>query len=507
MLKKSCAVALSLVFVLSIVSAIPSFAMENKEPYTTHNYPETVKIGEVFGGLASFGNPTDYGITIHNLTPDAMVAAWGEVSFNAKNITAIHRLDSVSFMSHAGTDPFNRVDTNGNVDINPLYFSETFFEPGTITMQPYYQYFDSAFGEPIEDSKDVGEPITIEIEKPVIKTNAPESIKTGDILEFTTELTNTALTNKDTAYYLDENNYSKGVNDNGNQWGMLNGDDTHHCHEPAYQPSVEILEGKELVKQTNQDYTNTLKSSETLSFTVTGTVKLRVKYNQFITCIDCQSVYDENYKQTGEYYTYNPETIITIEVVGDSNAPIENNIKYDVPNNITIDGDTCFPAGTVVRAETLTSGDLYEQAKSALSHIATKFSVIDITATNGGITVQPDGKVKVTFSIPDGYSDNVSLYYIADNGTADKISATLNKESRTLTAELEYFSVYVLADENTKPIIDNIDSTTSIADNTNMTTSPQTGDNFPLYLLFVVISVSGIVLCVISKKCILKRRG
>ena len=93
MLKKSCAVALSLVFVLSIVSAIPSFAMENKEPYTTHNYPETVKIGEVFGGLASFGNPTDYGITIHNLTPDAMVAAWGEVSFNAKNITAIHRLD------------------------------------------------------------------------------------------------------------------------------------------------------------------------------------------------------------------------------------------------------------------------------------------------------------------------------------------------------------------------------------------------------------------------------
>ena len=36
MLKKSCAVALSLVFVLSIVSAIPSFAMENKEPYTKH---------------------------------------------------------------------------------------------------------------------------------------------------------------------------------------------------------------------------------------------------------------------------------------------------------------------------------------------------------------------------------------------------------------------------------------------------------------------------------------
>ena len=265
--------------------------------------------------------------------------------------------------------------------------------------------------------------------------------------------------------------------------------DSYH-HEPAYQPSVEILEGKELVKQTNQDYTNTLKSSETLSFTGIGTVKLKVKYNQFITCASCQSVYDENGKQTGEYYTYNPEKIITIEVVDNSDAPIENNIKYDVPNDILIDGDTSFPSGTVIKAETLTSGDLYEQAKSALSQTATKFSVIDITAINGGLTVQPDEKVKVTFSIPDGYSDNVSLYYIDNNGAADKITTTFNKESRTLTAELEHFSVYVLADEDTKPVTNNV----------NSVTNPHTSDVSSLYLLFIAISLSGIVLCIMIKR-------
>ena len=179
-------------------------------------------------------------------------------------------------MSHAGNDNYNTtVDTNGNANIKPLYLSETFFNPGTITMQRYYQYVDSESYELIGDRVYVGDPITIQIEEPVIKTNAPESIEVGDTLQFTSELTNTALTNKDTAYYLDENNYYKGAYDDGYQIIELKDDDTHYHHEPAYQPSVEILEGKELVKQTNQDYTNTLKSSETLSFTGIGTVKVK----------------------------------------------------------------------------------------------------------------------------------------------------------------------------------------------------------------------------------------
>ena len=488
--KKVSAIILLLIFLLSI-SVIPASAQENQDVvYATNNYPETVKIGEAFAGIESFVEPDAYKINVHNLTPNTLVEAWCEMSFNSENFR-LNQFSSVSFMSHAGNDNYNTtVDTNGNANIKPLYLSETFFNPGTITMQPYYQYVDSESYELIGDRVYVGDPITIQIEEPVIKTNAPESIEVGDTLQFTSELTNTALTNKDTAYYLDENNYYKGAYDDGYQIIELKDDDTHYHHEPAYQPSVEILEGKELVKQTNQDYTNTLKSSETLSFTGIGTVKLKVKYNQFITCASCQSVYDENGKQTGEYYTYNPEKIITIEVVDNSDAPIENNIKYDVPNDILIDGDTSFPSGTVIKAETLTSGDLYEQAKSALSQTATKFSVIDITAINGGLTVQPDEKVKVTFSIPDGYSDNVSLYYIDNNGAADKITTTFNKESRTLTAELEHFSVYVLADEDTKPVTNNV----------NSVTNPHTSDVSSLYLLFIAISLSGIVLCIMIKR-------
>lgn len=494
MLKRTRIIALFITFVLSLTITFPAFAQEDKDVSITHNLPETVKIGELVGGIFSYDEMLlgkirpDYKITFNNLTPGAKVVAYCEIYFNS----AETQLDAVSFMDHAGDAPIYSVDTNGNVTIMPLSVCRTFFEPGVITLKPVYQYLDSTSSEPIGDLQDVGTPITIQIEEPVIKNNAPTNIKVGDTLQFTTELTNTALANKDTAYYLDENNYSKGVSENGNQWGMLNNDDIHDCHEPTYLPSVEVLEGKELVKQTNQDYTNTLKSSETLSFTGTGMVKLRVKYNQFITCIDCQSVYDENYKQTGEYYTYNPEKIITIEVTGETIIPEnENNIKYYIPESITINGDSAFPSGTVVKAETLTKGTLYEQAQKALSRIATKFTVFDINATNNGKAIQPNGKVSVSFTVPDGYGDDVALYYVADDGTANKIAATFDKESRILTAELEYFSIYVLADENAKPT-------------TNIPTSPQTGDTFNFYPILIVMVVSGAVIYLTARKRIAK---
>lgn len=474
MLKKSCAAALFLSFVLSLFFVFPVSAQEDKEVYVTQNLPETVKIGELVGGLLSYDEILlgkilpEYEITFHNLTPGAEVAASCRVYFNS---TETH-LSEISFMDHAGGAPIYDVDTNGNVTIEPFAFCRTFFEPGTITLKPVYQYLDSTSHEPIGDLQDAGNPITIQIEEPVIITNAPTNIKVGDTLQFTTELTNTALTNKDTAYYLDEDNY-----DVGSGGYELKTDDMHSAHEPAYLPSVEILEGKDLVKQANQDYTNTHKSSETLSFIGAGTVKLRVKYNQFITC------------SSREDYVYNPEKIITIKVTDDTVTPSddESNIKYDVPENITINGDSAFPSGTVVTAETLTTGTLYEQAQQSLSKIATEFTVYDISAANNGNAVQPDGKVSLSFTVPDGYGDNVALYYVADDGTANKMAATFDKESRILTAELEHLGIYALADEDTKPT-------------TNATTSPQTGDTFNLYPILIVMIASGVMIYLTARK-------
>ena len=124
--KKVSAIILLLIFLLSI-SVIPASAQENQDVvYATNNYPETVKIGEAFAGIESFVEPDAYKITVHNLTPNTLVEAWCEMSFNSENFR-LNQFSSVSFMSHAGNDNYNTtVDTNGNANIKPLYLSETF---------------------------------------------------------------------------------------------------------------------------------------------------------------------------------------------------------------------------------------------------------------------------------------------------------------------------------------------------------------------------------------------
>ena len=56
----------------------------------------------------------------------------------------------------------------------------------------------------------------------------------------------------------------------------------------------------------------------------------------------------------------------------------------------------------------------------------------------------------VVFDIPEEFSDNLSFYYMDADGSLEKQECTVDKASRTLTAELVHFSTYVIADEDTK---------------------------------------------------------
>jgi hypothetical protein len=76
-----------------------------------------------------------------------------------------------------------------------------------------------------------------------------------------------------------------------------------------------------------------------------------------------------------------------------------------------------------------------------------------MTAVKDGVQVQPSGKLVITFDIPADYSTNVSLYYMDDNGKLTKLDAMVDEAARTITVELEHFSTYILADEETTPSV------------------------------------------------------
>lgn len=189
--------------------------------------------------------------------------------------------------------------------------------PGTLTLQPVYQ------------SQKIGDPIcTVTVEEPEITTNAPAAVWAGDTLSLETALTNTALTNLKVSEYTE----------NFDEWGYYWGEE----NPVAYQPSVTILEGQDCVAQSDQDYTNTLSTSETLTFQKPGTVKLKVTYAQ----IDMMESYNQEYF---DERAYNPETILTIRVQ-DPSQDLDGDGAIDLSDVMTL-------AQAVVNASTTPTMD------------------------------------------------------------------------------------------------------------------------------------------------------
>ena len=133
-----------------------------------------------------------------------------------------------------------------------------------------------------------------------------------------------------------------------------------------------------------------------------------------------------------------------------------------------------FEEGTKVTAETVTAGDVYERAKTAVAPVAEKFTVFEFNAIKDEAKVQPNGKLAVTFRIPEDYSNNVKILYVADDGTTEEITATVNAGERTVVAELTHFSTYVLIDLGA-------DATTTTIGGESTTTGGKSTTSLPFF--------------------------
>ncbi len=140
-----------------------------------------------------------------------------------------------------------------------------------------------------------------------------------------------------------------------------------------------------------------------------------------------------------------------------------------------------FEEGTKVTAETVTSGAIYDRAQTAVKTAAPtvqKFTVFEFNAVKDEAKVQPNGTLAVTFRIPDDYSNNVKILYVADDGTTEEITSTVNAGERTVVANLTHFSTYVLIDLGAEAVatttVSSEATTTESATTTTVTTTTTT---------------------------------
>ena len=86
----------------------------------------------------------------------------------------------------------------------------------------------------------------------------------------------------------------------------------------------------------------------------------------------------------------------------------------------------------------------FRNAKDSLAGISKTFTVYEIKALLNDMVVQPNGKVTVTFPVPEGYGENVGVYYLGEDGETQKVETALLENGTKIEAELEHFSLYAV---------------------------------------------------------------
>ena len=111
-------------------------------------------------------------------------------------------------------------------------------------------------------------------------------------------------------------------------------------------------------------------------------------------------------------------------------------------DTITIEAPAdAFPADTVIEIGTPDEETL-QAVDAALGQLVHDFVVYDIVAS-----AQPNGKVQVTFAIPQGFDPSkLVLFHITDDGTTQLLESVLDADNGTITAELQHFSLYAVAE-------------------------------------------------------------
>lgn len=167
-------------------------------------------------------------------------------------------------------------------------------------------------------------------------------------------------------------------------------------------------------------------------------------------------------------------------------------VKLEAEENV-------FPENTSVTIDKITEGENFETAKTALTDISQKFTAYEISAKRGDSRVQPNGKAKATFSIPEDYDpDMVAVFYISEDGSAEQLISSTDKSLNTITAELSHFSIYAVAETNTVQTDDD-------ENDSDRTAYPMPGKDNRALIFFIigilaVIVIGGALCCVLIYK-------
>ncbi len=118
----------------------------------------------------------------------------------------------------------------------------------------------------------------------------------------------------------------------------------------------------------------------------------------------------------------------------------------DKNTGIDIESDEgTFSEGMSINITQITDNDSISVLSNIFNKISDKFTAYNIAAYLDGNQVQPNGSVKITFQIPDNFSQEIELYSVI-NGAATKLDVELSHDKNAVTTETEILGTIVICD-------------------------------------------------------------
>lgn len=181
--------------------------------------------------------------------------------------------------------------------------------------------------------------------------------------------------------------------------------------------------------------------------------------------------------------------------------PIQQTIK-DIKSSILISGN--LVEGSQLMVQNINDNEIIAKAMNEMN----KYEAFDLTLVKDNAIIQPNGKVKVSVPIPEGFvRENVTIYYVNDAGDKTELPHTIVDNYAVF--ETDHFSMYVIAEKaevkkSQQPKKDTeINTTDNNTNEANSQNTVNTGDNTNM-LLYGILLVSAMGILTILK--IKKRR-
>lgn len=219
---------------------------------------------------------------------------------------------------------------------------------------------------------------------------------------------------------------------------------------------------------------DTMSDEEISNYVVSEIKKHYAEYGKYITGITKGCKWDEDYNKINNIYTVNvvdtqPQTPECLIIIKKEKAKTEIVSNTDTKTNIKLDTTTdVVPSGTTLVAEKVSDGKAYNTAVTALGKDVSKFEMYDINLINNNAKIQPNGKVKVSIPVPDGYdTSKIVVYRVDDDGTKTKYDMTI--KDGFIIFETNHFSNYIVAEQSTATENTKKDDTTNADENTTTT--------------------------------------